>query len=205
MRAKKHLALLLSSCLCLSLTLTSCTKSNSEKTVQQFLEAYQKNDQTQMALYLNEPDSLGNLKIIQGLPKSVLDQYQRIFTDFTFAIEREEVNNDIASVYVKMTYKDAGTPSVEALHAYQDLAVMLDTDAIGESDVLSMLEETFSEALSHELEPIEEILVVPLSKDTSGNWRIIPSVEFQNALTANMGLMIAELDYYNTDIEAPQD
>lgn len=205
MRAKKHLALLLSSCLCLSLTLTGCGKSSSEKTVQQFLEAYQKNDQTQMVLYLNKPDALGSLKVLEGLPQSVLDQYQRIFTDFTFAIEREEVNNDIASVYVKMTYKDAGTPSIEALHTYQELAVMLDANVTQESDVLSMLEETFNEALSHELEPIEEILVVPLTKDSAGNWRINPSAEFQNALTANMSLLINELDYYDTGFGTVKD
>lgn len=204
MLAKKHLVLLLSSCLCLS-SLTGCAQSSSEKTVQNYLEAYQAHNQQQMNNYLLDEGTLDMLKSIDGLPPSVIARYQAIFSDFTYDIEREEVNADTASVYVKMTYKDAGTPSVEALHTYQEQAVTLDSNAVSEADILALLEENFLEALSHKLEPVEEIIVIPLSKDASGNWKITLSWELQNALTANMGLMVSELDYYTTDTETPSE
>lgn len=204
MLAKKHLVLLLSSCLCLS-SLTGCGQSSSEITVKNYLEAYQAHNQRQMDSCLLDEGSLDMLKSIEGLPPSVIARYQTIFSDFSFDIEREEVTEDRASVYVKMTYKDAGTPSVEALHAYQEQAVVLDSNAVSESDIMALLEENFLEALNHNLEPIEEIIVVPLSKDASGNWKITLSWELQNALTANMGLMISELDYYTSETETPEE
>jgi hypothetical protein len=199
MLAKKHLALLLTSCLCFSIPLMGCGKSSSEKTVQEFLDAYQNQNHKVMDSLLQEPGSLGTLYAIQGLPESVTKRYQSIFTDFTYEIEREVVSENTANVYVKMTYKDAGTPSIAALSAYQEQAIALESDTVSSEEILLLLEENFTAALSQDLTPIEEILVVPVVKTDSGQWQIVASGEFQNALTGNMDIMVTELEYFNSE------
>lgn len=193
MPAKKHLALILILLLFLPL-LSACGESGSKKTVRQFLTAYKANDQAVLDRLMKEPGSLGKPYVIEGLPETVVSKYNDLFVDFSFDIEREEVSDGQASVYVKMTYKDAGNPSVAAFNDFQSKASLFDPAAVSESEIMALLEDTFLTALSGELEPIEEILVVPLEQNAEGQWLVAFSGEFENALTANMGVMVSAIE-----------
>lgn len=193
MPTKKHLALMLVLLLFLPL-LSACGDSGSEKTVRQFLVAYKAGDQAVLDRLMKVPDSLGKPYVIEGLPETVVARYNDLFIDFTFDIEREEVADGQASVYVKMTYKDAGNPSIAAFNDFQTKASLFDPAAVSEAEIMALLEDAFLTALSGDLEPVEEILVVPLERNAEGQWQVVFSGEFENALTANMGVMVSAIE-----------
>lgn len=193
MFSKKHLALILTLLLSLSI-LSGCTESNSKKTVKQFLDAYQKSDQPAMDALMRDPGTLGNPYVIDGLPENVIAKYKTLFVDFKYSIEREEILKNKANVYVKMTYKDAGNPSITAFNDYQTKSAELSFSGGSADQIMAILEESFMTALSTELAPVEETIVIPLEQNAEGQWKIVASGEFQNALTSNMGLMVAAVD-----------
>lgn len=193
MLGKRKLALILT-LLLTTLLLSACSESASKKTVSEFLKAYQENNQSTMDTLMKDPGTLGSPYVIQGLPESIIAKYHAFFVDFKYSVEREEFIGNKANVYVKMTYQDAGTPSIQAFNDYQAKAGEMNFSGSSPEQIMLLLEDTFSTALSAKLEPVEETIVVALERSEDGKWKIITSGEFQNALTSNMGVMVAAIE-----------
>jgi major membrane immunogen (membrane-anchored lipoprotein) len=193
MLGKKKLALILT-LLFSTLFLSACSESASKKTVSEFLTAYQESNQSTMDALMKNPGTLGSPYVIQGLPESIIAKYHAFFVDFKYTIEREERIGQKSNVYVKITYQDAGTPSIAAFNDYQAKAGKMNFSGDNPEQIMLLLEETFTSALSAKLEPLEETIVVALERSQDGKWKIITSGEFQNALTSNMGVMVSAIE-----------
>lgn len=193
MLGKRKFALILT-LLFSTLLLSACSESASKKTVSEFLTAYQENNQSTMDTLTKNPGTWGSPYVIQGLPESIISKYHAFFVDFKYTIEREEFIGNKANVYVKMTYQDAGTPSIKAFNDYQTKAGEMNFSGGSHEQIMLLLEDTFATALSAKLESVEETIVVALERSEEGKWKIVTSDEFQNALTSNMGVMVAAIE-----------
>lgn len=176
---------------------TGCSQTESQKATKAFLEAYKAGDQAQMDELMRDPGTLGTPYVISDLPESVLTAYQKHFKDFTYTIGKEEILKDKANVYVQFTYKDAGNPSIEAFNDYQTKGSELAFNGGDQGQLMSILEESFLQYLNAELEPVEETIVIPLQRTAEGKWQVVASGTLQNALTSNLGVLVAAIEELN--------
>lgn len=179
---------------------TGCSQTESQQATKAFLEAYKASDQTKMDELMRDPGTLGTPYVISDLPESVLTAYKKHFVDFTYTIGKEEILKDKANVYVQMTYKDAGNPSIEAFNDYQTKGADLAFNGGDQTQLMSILEESFLQYLNADLETVEETIVIPLQRNEDGKWLIVSSGTLQNALTSNLGVLVAAIEELNASM-----
>lgn len=182
-------------CTCTSLLLfTGCGfESPSKKAVSQFLDAYKSQDFQVMSQYSTDTSLTETPYVIADLPQDLITQYKRIFTDFSYEIEREEKLDDSTNVYVSITYTDCGSPSEAAFNEY--------LDALENATVIDSPEALLTDKLSHHLgtnlKTVTETFIIPVGKNTTGNFEITLTEPLKNALTANLNVFTTAIEAYS--------
>lgn len=182
-------------CTCTSLLLfTGCNfDSPNKKAVSQFLDAYKNQDFQAMSQYTTDASLTEVPYVIADLPQDLITQYKHIFTNFSYAIEREEKLDDSTNVYVSITYNDCGSPS-EA--AFNDYLAELENATLMEAPE-AVLSEKLSHSLGTNLKTVTETFIVPVKKNPTGTFELTLTEPLKNALTANINVFTSAIEAYS--------
>lgn len=185
--------IVLTLCTCSSLFLVGCGFDSPSKTaVTEFLEAYKGQDYQVMAQYSADASLTETPYVLTGLPESLITQYKSAFTDFSYAIEREEKLDESVNVYVSITYSDCGTASKTAFNDYLNA---LDTASALENPE-ALLADKLSHSLNVNLSKRTETFVIPVVQQDAQRYELILTEPLKNALTANLQTFSAAVESY---------
>lgn len=204
---KKLLSMFLALGLCVSLVGCSSGEAAPQDTVSAMIDTYKAQKLDELSNYYEGGDDFfedgSDLNTeLEAAEEELMNMFMEKLTDVDYTIENETIDEDTATVTVKITANNVGEKLAEGLQQAIVTALGLAFSETPEEEVNAIVAETMISPVENCEKTYENTVEVKLVKSEDGAWLLVSGDEnydLANALTGGLMQFSDELDNMSTE------
>lgn len=204
---KKLLSMFLALGMCVSLVGCSSGEAAPQDTVSAMIDTYKAQKLDELSNYYEGGDDFfedgSDLNTeLEAAEEELMNMFMEKLTDVDYTIENETIDEDTATVTVKITANNVGEKLAEGLQQAIVTALGLAFSETPEEEVNAIVAETMISPVENCEKTYENTVEVKLVKSEDGAWLLVSGDEnydLANALTGGLMQFSDELDNMSTE------
>lgn len=204
---KKLLSMFLALGMCVSLVGCSSGEAAPQDTVSAMIDTYKAQKLDELSNYYEGGDDFfedgSDLNTeLEAAEEELMNMFMEKLTDVDYTIENETIDEDTATVTVKITANNVGEKLAEGLQQAIVTALGLAFSETSEEEINAIVAETMISPVENCEKNYENTVEVKLVKSEDGAWLLVSDDEnydLANALTGGLMQFSDELDNMSTE------
>lgn len=204
---KKLLSMFLALGMCVTLVGCSSGEAAPQDTVSAMIDTYKAQKLDELSNYYEGGDDFfedgSDLNTeLEAAEEELMNMFMEKLTDVDYTIENETVDEDTATVTVKITANNVGEKLAEGLQQAIVTALGLAFSETSEEEINAIIAETMISPVENCEKNYENTVEVKLVKSEEGTWLLVSGDEnydLANALTGGLMQFSDELDNMSTE------